>query len=112
MPIVRTPPTGVERAINARDRWSFNPAMLAIKVLAVETFESGGVFEAYDATQRFGIELDHPNRWGGLLSSAAAQGLIVRAGFTESRRPTRAGGLCRVWRGTEKAVRTFAGVRQ
>jgi len=99
---------GLARATDNRDPWTWHPAKAALKVLAEETARTGGFFEAYDLTDRFGIELDHPARWGALFSAAATEGLIAHAGFAVSRRPTRAGGITRVWRGTDKARRRAA----
>ncbi|NIL74422.1 hypothetical protein RhoFasB10_00506 [Rhodococcus sp. B10] len=62
--------------------------------------ETGLVFEAYDLTDEFGIDdPDHPGRWGALFREANRLGVIEPAGYCVARRPTRAGGLTRLWRG-------------
>lgn len=47
---------------------------------------------------------DVPNRWGAMFNAAYKEGLIEPVGFAYSRRPTRSGGICRVWRGVSKEV--------
>lgn len=94
---------GVARAEAHRDSWTWFPARAALLQLAAETAGTGTTFEAYALTERFGIEMDHPNRWGALFRCAATEGLIVQVGYVGSRRPSRAGGLVRTWRGTEIA---------
>lgn len=42
---------------------------------------------------------DHPARWGALFQSAVRSGLIVPVGYRLSRRPSRHGGVVRVWKG-------------
>ncbi len=100
--------SGLDRATESRDPWSWHPAKAALETLAAESATTGRIFEAYDLTELFGIELDHPARWGALFNAAASEGLIAHAGFAVSRRPTRAGGITRVWRGTDKARRRAA----
>lgn len=75
---------GLAQSTDNRDPWTWHPAKAALKVLAEETARTGGFFEAYDLTDRFGIELDHPARWGALFSAAATEGLIAHAGFPEA----------------------------
>ena len=88
--------SGVQRAIDRADDWWSSVAMSALRSLAA----GGRPFQAFDLTEQFGCpDPDHSSRWGGLFRSASASGLIVHVGFTQSRRPTCAGGLCRVWRG-------------
>jgi len=86
---------GLARATDNRDPWSWYPALEAVTAEAA----SGRTFEAFDLEERYGVTLDHPNRWGALFSSAAGQGLIEHVGYAKSRRPSRSGGLCRTWRG-------------
>jgi len=100
--------SGLDRATESRDPWSWHPAKAALEILAAESTITGRTFEAFDLTERFGIQMDHPARWGALFNAAATDGLIAHAGFAVSRRPTRAGGITRVWRGTDKARRRAA----
>jgi len=100
--------SGLDRATEYRDPWSWHPAKAALEILATESTVTGRTFEAFDLTERFGIQMDHPARWGALFNAAATDGLIAHAGFAVSRRPTRAGGITRVWRGTDKARRRAA----
>ncbi len=99
---------GLAQAADNRDPWSWHPAKAALEILAAESMVTGRTFEAFDLTERFGIQMDHPARWGALFNAAATDGLIAHAGFAVSRRPTRAGGITRVWRGTDKARRRAA----
>lgn len=87
---------GVDRAADNADPWWWSVAMRALSWLAAD----GRPFEAYDLTKLGVPDPDEPNRWGALFRSAAMAGVIVPAGYTRSRRPGRAGGLCRVWVGT------------
>lgn len=87
--------TGLRQAITSRDPWWWDCAMRAVAHLAA----SGEQFDAYDITKLGVPDPDHPARWGALFRSARAGGLIVPVGFRESCRPSRAGGVCRVWRG-------------
>lgn len=91
--------SGVDRAAANRDPWTWYPALEALKQLAA----TGETFECFDLTDRFGVYLDNPARYGALFSAAAHAGLIEHVGFSRSRRPSRAGGLTRTWRGTDKA---------
>lgn len=62
---------------------------------------SGRLFDAYDLQERHGLTSPSgPNEWGPLFSHAAARGLITSVGFHQSRRPSRSGGICRIWQGT------------
>ena len=47
---------------------------------------------------------DHPSRWGSLFAALKAEGVITPVGYAASTRPSRNGGVCRVWRGTAQAV--------
>ncbi len=58
----------------------------------------GQKFTAYDLTEKAELRNPpHPNCWGALFRQAATDGVIRRVGFTESRRPGRKAGVCRVW---------------
>ena len=85
----------MQRAIDNADDWWWKVAMRALKWLAA----TPGTFEAYDLSLMGVPEPSSAHHWGALFSAAAKAGVIEHAGFTVSRRPTRAGGLCRVWRG-------------
>lgn len=86
---------GVDLAIENRDDWWWPTAMRAVRWLA----QVPGEFDAWDVTMLGVPDPDHPNRWGALFRAASTAGVIVPAGYTQSRRPGRAGGLCRTWRG-------------
>ena len=91
-----TPQTGLQRAQeNAEGDWWWLVAMRAIKWLA----ETPGTFEAFDLVLIGVPEPTSQNHWGALFSAAAKADVIEHVGFTVSRRPTRAGGLCRTWQG-------------
>lgn len=87
--------TGLEQAVAHADHWAFDPAMAALKTFA--RMNPDLQFEAYDLEEQFGIHFDHPARWGALFQTAHKAGYIEPVGFTQSRRPARAGGVTRVW---------------
>ena len=91
------PAPGAERALANADDWWRSSAERAVRVLAA----TGRPFTAFDLVDHCGVtEPDSSARWGGLFRRAAQQGVIEPTGAEASRRPTRAGSLCRVWRGT------------
>ncbi len=89
------PPDGLQQAASNTDSWWSSLAMSALRSLAA----SGRLFECYDLTELGVPDPDHANRWGPLFRAAHTAGLIEHHGYTSSRRPGRAGGLCRVWVG-------------
>lgn len=91
--------TGLNNAITGRDDFWWDGAMRAVVWLA----RCPGEFDAFDVTELGVPEPDHPARWGALFRAAATAGVIEPAGFHQSRRPSRAGGVCRVWRGRQAA---------
>lgn len=83
-------------APDTRDEWWWKPALAALRNEA----QSGREFDSYTLTEVYGIDQpDSPARWGALFRKAHADGIIEHAGVTASRRPSRAGGLVRTWRG-------------
>lgn len=98
------PTPGVARAWQNADDWWKSSAMQGLKALAA----SGRDFDAYDVAQLGVPEPDHANRWGALFRAARQQGLIVPVGYHESKRPGRASGSCRVWRGTASTIKARA----
>lgn len=71
---------------------------------AVDHMAAAGVdFTAADLTELGVPDPDVPNRWGALFRAALTAGVIVPVGFVVSSRPSRHGGVCRVWRGAEHA---------
>lgn len=87
--------TGLEQAVAHADPWTFDPAMAALKTFA--RMNPDVPFEAYDLEEQYGIQFDSPARWGALFQTAHKAGYIEPVGFTQSRRPARAGGVTRVW---------------
>lgn len=88
---------GVDAAIENRDPWWWSCAMSALHAEA----RTGREFAADTLTDEYGVDApDHPNRWGALFRAAHAEGVIEPVGYRPSRRPSRAGGACRTWRGT------------
>lgn len=61
--------------------------------------QSGADFDAYTLTEKGLRPPPHTNMWGGLFQAAYKAQIITPIGFNQSRRPGRAGGVCRVWRG-------------
>ena len=88
-------PDGVQQAVDGADKWWWQIAQRALVSLA----DTGRPFECYDLTLVGVADPDHCNHWGALFRSAHAAGLIEVHGYTQSRRPGRAGGLCRLWIG-------------
>lgn len=90
-----TPP-GLQRAIdNTDDQWR-SMSMQALRHMAA----TGRTFSAFELSDELGlVDPDHPNRWGALFRRAHTAGLIEPVGYAQSRRPGRAGGSCRLWRG-------------
>jgi hypothetical protein len=86
---------GVEQAFDNADDWWRSVALQGLTWLA----ELGQPFDAYDLTELGVPDPDHPDRWGALFQAAYKQGLVEPVGYHESRRPGRAGGVCRVWQG-------------
>ncbi len=91
---------GLTQTLTNADPWSFAPAMAALKTFTRMNPERA--FEAYDLEERFGIHVDHPARWGALFQREYRAGIIEPVGVTPSRRPSRAGGITRVWMAARK----------
>lgn len=64
---------------------------------------TGQPFDAYDVTELGVPDPDVPQRWGALFRAASTEGLIEPIGYRQSRRRSRSGGVCRVWRGANAA---------
>ncbi len=88
---------GVTRAAVAADDTWWRAAWRALEHLADGT----GVFDAWALTELGVPDPDHPGRWGALFRQAHTRGLIVPVGYRPSKRPGRAGGACRTWRGAK-----------
>lgn len=87
---------GMGTAADSTDPWWHACAMQAIREIA----KTGEEFQSYDLVLRYGVpEPANPNHWGPLLRDAAKAGLIVKAGFGASKRPTSARSALRLWRG-------------
>ena len=65
----------------------------------------GQPFDSMHLTELGVPDPHHPGAWGALFRVYSNRGLIEPLGFEYSRRPTRSGGICRTWRGTDKARR-------
>lgn len=80
--------------------WS-EEAMRAIEAEAL----TGREFEAFDLQARQGLENPaSPARWGPIFRTAAQRGVIHAVGFRTTRRPTRRGGIARVWIGAPRFI--------
>lgn len=88
----------LSQVLENADDWWLSTARRALRTLA----ETGRTFEAYDLTELGVEDPDHPNRWGALFRAAYTAGLIEPVGYAQSRRPGRAGGLTRLWRGVAR----------
>ncbi len=82
-------------AYDNSDDWWRSTAEAGIAYLA----STGEPFDAFDVTELGVPDPDHPNRWGAVFRAASTAGLIESVGYHESRRPSRSGGVCRVWKG-------------
>jgi hypothetical protein len=71
---------------------------------ARELARRGQDFTADDLTELGVPDPDNPSRWGSLFSALKREGLITTVGYRASAKPSRNGGVTRVWRGTAKAV--------
>lgn len=90
------PDSGRQRAINNSDAWWRSCALAALH----EAARTGQPFTAWTLTDVYGVpDPDSPNRWGALFTLAHRRGVIVPAGYAQSDRPSRAGGVCRQWCG-------------
>lgn len=70
----------------------------------------GQDFTADDVTALGVPDPDHPSRWGSLFAAAKRDGIISPVGYVASSRPSRNGGVTRVWRGTVETIQvTCAG---
>jgi hypothetical protein len=89
--------SGLGSAIEHADPWWLECALQAIEDLAA----TGREFTAWDLSDMGVPDPDRPARWGAAFSVASTRGLIEAVGYQVSRRPSRGGGACRVWRGVE-----------
>lgn len=92
------------RPVAESDAWWHSVAHRAVAWWAA----SGRPFDAYDVTLLGVPDPDHPARWGALFAACRAEGLITAIGYRASRRPSRSGGVCRVWVGVDTAEPTAA----
>ena len=86
------------------DDWWRSTAERALSWLA----RDGMPFTAWDVSELGVPPPDDPHRWGALFRAAYTRGLIEPVGYQQSRRPSRAGGICRVWRGVQQEEATAA----
>jgi hypothetical protein len=77
------------------DDWWRSCAWRGLETLA----QSGRPFTASDLPELGVPDPDHPNRWGALFRAAQGAGLIVCVGFAVATRPSRHGGILRLWAG-------------
>lgn len=72
----------------------------AIRAIEAEA-RTGRTFDGWQLQQRQGLE-DPPSsqQWGSVFHVAARRGIIQEAGFHITNRPTRRGGITRVWIGS------------
>ncbi|WP_113717296.1 hypothetical protein [Arthrobacter dokdonensis] len=77
----------------------------AIQAIEAEA-RTGRTFDAYQLQQRQGVA-DPPSvqQWGSVFKTAARRGIIQQAGFHITNRPTRRGGITRVWVGSPACTR-------
>lgn len=88
--------TLVEVAPTGDPFWT-STALSAIRALAA----TGRPFTVYEAAcDPYGVtEPPHENYWGSLASLAKHLGIIKAVGWVPSPRPSRNGGICRLWIG-------------
>lgn len=72
----------------------------AIQAIEAEA-RTGQPFDGYAVQQRQGLEdPPAPSMWGSVFKTAARRGIIHECGFHITSRPTRRGGITRVWVGS------------
>jgi hypothetical protein len=87
--------TGLDRAIE-----NASPFEVAnVRAAITDRAKRPGTFVIEDIFEDTGVYVDHPNRVGALTAALAREGVIIRVGYTKSRRASRAGGVVAVWRG-------------
>jgi hypothetical protein len=80
---------------NHVDSWWLAGCLEAIRTLAA----TGRTFQAHDLITDTGLaEPDNHHWWGTAFLAAKREGLIVRAGYAPSKRPTVRGSACAEWR--------------
>lgn len=72
----------------------------AIRAIEAEA-RTGQPFDGYAVQQHQGLE-DPPScqQWGSVFKTAARRGIIHECGFHITNRPTRRGGITRLWIGS------------
>ncbi|MFE2122418.1 hypothetical protein ACFW9U_17415 [Rhodococcus aetherivorans] len=101
MPVsASTQPQNSAPPINT-DPKATHPAMTALITLARR--DPDRMFEAYDLEVELGVRFERQAAWGVLFRTAHRAGHIEPVGVTISKRPSRAGGLTRVWRAARTA---------
>jgi len=83
----------------ADDQWK-DSAERAVRELAGRRVD----FTAEDLTDLGVPDPDHPARWGSLFAAMKKLGVVRPVGYRASARPSRNGGVCRVWQGTGAAA--------
>ena len=76
------------------DSWWLAGCLEAIRIVAA----TGRTFQAFDLLPTGLAEPDKSCWWGRAFREAKRQGLIVRAGYAPSKRPTVRGSACAEWR--------------
>jgi hypothetical protein len=72
----------------------------ALQAIEAEA-RTGDPFDCYALQQHQGLEPPpSPSMWGSVFKTAAHRGIIQQAGFHITSRPTRRGGITRVWVGS------------
>ncbi|MFF4403673.1 hypothetical protein [Streptomyces sp. NPDC001404] len=88
--------TGIARAAQNTDESWATACDKAIAVMAAR----GVVFQAADLIAEGLVdEPEHPNQWGARFTKAAHDGVIVSAGFVQSKRVTVHRSICHQWIG-------------
>lgn len=96
-----SPPTlfDADEVTENADQWWRDCASRALTWWA----EAGVEFTADDMVDLGVPEPDHPNRLGALFLAASRRGQIEAVGYRPSTKPSRHGGVVRVWRGRRAA---------
>ena len=72
----------------------------ALRAIEAEA-RTGRTFDGWLLQERQGLSNpDSPPQWGSVFKAAAHRGIIQQAGFHITNRPTRRGGITRVWIGS------------
>jgi len=89
------PLTGIDRALAGASPFEVANVRAAI----TDRAKRPGTFTIEDVFEDTGVYVDHGCRVGALTAALSRAGVIVKVGYTQARRASRASGVVAVWRG-------------